>query len=107
MKQFEAYMISIRKDKKMPTVIVKGKITKGYDQWVTAFDSAETLRSEKYGITTIYRGKDLNEPDTIHAVMQTPSMEALQSHMENDAHIIAEAGGDPNPDANSVSIASD
>tara|TARA_B110000914_G_C15099286_1_gene280914 strand:- start:70 stop:279 length:210 start_codon:yes stop_codon:yes gene_type:complete len=62
---------------------------------------------EKYGITTVFRGQDLNEPDTIHAVMHTPSMEALQSHMENDADIIAQAGGDPNPEANSVSVASD
>ena len=91
----------------MPTLIIKGKITKGYDHWLAAYDGSEDLRNDKYGINTIYRGQDLNEPDTIHVVMHTPTMEAIQTHMENDAELISEAGGDPSPGANSMSMASD
>ena len=39
----------------MPTLILKQKITKGYEHWLAAFDGAEELRSG-YGIKTIYRG---------------------------------------------------
>ena len=35
----------------MPTLILKQKITKGYDHWLAAFDGAEELRSG-YGIKT-------------------------------------------------------
>ena len=75
----------------MPTLIIKGKITKGYDHWLAAFDGSEDLRNTKYGIQTIYRGQDLNEPNIIHVVMRTPTMEAVQKHMKNDAELISEA----------------
>ena len=91
----------------MPTLIIKGKILKAYDHWLAAYDGSEDLRSNKYGIKTIYRGQDLNEADTIHVVMHTPTMEAMQTHMENDAELISEAGGDPSQEANSMSMASD
>ena len=39
--------------------------------------------------------------------MHTPSMEAVQTHMENDAELISEAGGDPSPETNSMFMASD
>ena len=84
----------------MPTLIIKGKITKGYDHWLAAYDGAEELRKTKYGIKTIFRGQDLNEPDTIHVVMHTPTMEAIQTHMENDAELIS----DNNPAADAVVI---
>lgn len=91
----------------MPTVIIKGKMTKGYVHWLAAFDALEEHRDKDYGIRTLYRGQDLQEADTFHLVMFAPSMEVLQSHMENDAALIAEAGGDPNPDASTMSISSD
>ena len=50
----------------MPTLILKQKITKGYDHWLAAFDGAEDLRNDKYGIKTIYRGQDVNDKDTSH-----------------------------------------
>jgi hypothetical protein len=34
-------------------------------------------------------------------------METIQKHMETDAELIAQAGGDPNPDANEMVICSD
>ena len=40
----------------MPTLVIKGKITKGYEHWVNVYDHAEELRATKYGIKTIYRG---------------------------------------------------
>ena len=91
----------------MPTVIIKGKMTKGYDHWLAAFEGLEERRDKDYGIRTLYRGQDLQEADTFHLVMFTPSLEVLQSHMENEAVLIAEAGGDPDPDANTMSISSD
>ena len=90
----------------MPTLILKQKITKGYEHWLAAFDGAEELRSG-YGIKTIYRGQDAADADTIHVVMYTPSMEALQEHMQNEAEVIAEAGGDPSPEANIISVCTD
>ena len=31
----------------MPTLILKQKVTKGYDQWLAAYDGAEELRITK------------------------------------------------------------
>ena len=62
---------------------------------------------KKNGIKTIYRGQNLKETDTIHIVMFTPTMEALQKHMETDAEIISKAGGDPNPEASTIAVCSD
>ena len=47
----------------MPTIILKQKITKGYEHWLAAFDGAEELRSG-YGIKTIYRGQDAADADS-------------------------------------------
>ena len=91
----------------MPTLIIKGKITKGYEHWLSEYDGLAEHRETNYGIKTVFRGQDLNESDTIHVVMFTPSMEALQGHMEADAEIIARAGGDPNPESATISMCSD
>ena len=91
----------------MPTLIIKRKITKGYDHWLSAYDGAEDQRNNKYSIKTTYRGQDLNEPDTTHVVMHTPTTEAVQNHMENEAELISEAGSDPSPEANTMFMASD
>ncbi len=91
----------------MPTLIIKSKITKGYEHWVKAYDNAEDLRVSQYGIKTLYRGHDLQEENTVHVVMNTPSMEALQQHMENDAALMADAGGDPSPEATTILVSSD
>ena len=90
----------------MPTLILKQKITKGYEHWLTAFDGAEELRS-RYGMKTIYRGQDVADADTIHVVTYTPSMEVIEEHMENEADLIAAAGGDPDPNSMTMCIASD
>ena len=91
----------------MPTLVIKGKITKGYDHWVKVYDEAEDLRNSKYGIKTVYRGHELEDPNTIHVVMFTPNMNVLQQHMENEADLIADAGGDPSPEANHITMCSD
>ena len=49
----------------------------------------------------------MDDPNTIHVVLYTPSMEIIQQHMENDAELIAQAGGDPSPEANEMVICSD
>ena len=41
------------------------------------------------------------------SVLHTPSMEALQEHMQNEAEKIAEAGGDPSPDSNVICVCTD
>ena len=43
----------------------------------------------------------------IHVVMNTPSMEVLQQHMENEAELIASAGGSTNPEDNTITLCSD
>ena len=91
----------------MPTLVIKGKITKGYDHWVKVYDDAEDLRNSKYGIKTVYRGHELEDPNTIHVVMFTPNMDVLQQHMKNEADLIADAGGDPSPEANHITMCSD
>jgi hypothetical protein len=91
----------------MPTLVIKGKITEGYDHWLKVFDESEEMRNSTYGIKCLYRGHEMDDPDTIHVVMFTPSMETIQKHMETDAELIAQAGGDPNPDANEMVICSD
>ena len=91
----------------MPTLVIKGIITKGYDHWVKVYDEAEDLRNSKYGIKTVYRGHELEDPNTIHVVMFTPNMDVLQQHMENEADLIADAGGDPSPEANHITMCSD
>ena len=37
----------------MPTLVIKGKITKDYSHWVKVYDEVEDLRNSKYGIKTI------------------------------------------------------
>lgn len=100
-------VISIRRLKIMPTLVIKGKITKGYDHWLDAFDGSEEMRNSRYGIKCLYRGHEIDDPDTIHVVLFTPSIETIQQHMQNDAELIAQAGGDPTPEANEMVICSD
>ena len=91
----------------MPTLVIKGKIVKDYSHWVKVYDEAEDLRNSKYGIKTIYRGHEMEDESTIHVVMNTPSMEVLQEHMENEAELIASAGGSTNPEDNVITLCSD
>ena len=65
------------------------------------------LRNSKYGIRTIYRGHEMEDESTIHVVMNTPSMEVLNQHMENEAELIASAGGSANPEDNTITLCSD
>ena len=103
----EYSIVFIRKVKIMPTLVIKGKITKGYDHWLDAFDGSEEMRNSRYGIKCLYRGHEIDDPDTIHVVLFTPSIETIQQHMQNDAELIAQAGGDPTPEANEMVICSD
>ncbi len=103
-----AYSVTfIGRVKIMPTLVIKGKITKGYDHWLDAFDGSEKMRNSRYGIKCLYRGHEIDDPDTIHVVLFTPSIETIQQHMQNDAELIAQAGGDPTPEANEMVICSD
>ena len=38
--------------------------------------------------------------------MNTPSMEVLQKHMENEAELIASSGGSTNPEDNIITLCS-
>ena len=63
--------------------------------WLAAFDGSEDLQlNTRIRYQNHIPWSNLNEPDTIHVVMQTPTMEAVQKHMENDAELISEAGDD-------------
>ena len=72
----------------MPTLVIKGKITEGYDHQLKVFDESELMRNSKYGIKCLYRRHEIDDPDTIHVVMFTPSMETIQEHMKNDADLL-------------------
>ena len=52
----------------------------------------------------MYRGNEVSDPDTIHVVMYTPSMEVIKEHRKNEAERIAAAGGDNDPETMSMSI---
>ena len=45
-----AFLMQSYRSNKMPTLILKQKITKGYDHWLAAFDGAEGLRNSKYDV---------------------------------------------------------
>ena len=49
----------------------------------------------------------MEDESTIHVVMNTPSMEVLHQHMENEAELIASAGGSTNPEDNTITLCSD
>ena len=91
----------------MPSLVIKGKIIKEYSHWGKVCDKAEDLKNSKYGIKTIYRGHEMEDESTIHVVMNTPSMEVLQEHMESEAKLIASAGGSKNPEDNIITLCSD
>ena len=95
------------RNREKPTLVIKGKITKGYDHWLEAFDGEEKLRNSNYGIKYIYRGHEIDDPVTIHVVVYTPSMAAITEYMENDRGAIDTVGGDPNPAANEMVICLD
>ena len=44
---------------------------------------------------------------TIHVVMNTPRMEVLQQHIENEAEFIASADGSINPEDKIITLCSD
>ena len=68
----------------MPTLILKQKITKGYEHWLAAFDGAEELRSG-YGIKTIYRGQDAADADTCLLYTSPSPRDGLLSRMPSSA----------------------
>ena len=62
----------------MPTLVIKGKITKGYEHWVKVYDQTQELRYTKYGIKTIDKGHELEIPNTIDDIVNTPSLDLLK-----------------------------
>ena len=48
----------------------------------------------------------MEDATTVLVVMNTPSMEALQQHMENDAELMADASGDPSPENTQITVCS-
>ena len=75
----------------MPTLIIKGKITKGYDHWLAAFDGSDGTLSLNTVSKCHIPWSGFKRARYIR-VMHTPTMEAVQKHMENDAELISEAG---------------
>ena len=69
------------------------------DSYTSNIDSVIILQKKQF--------YELENSNTIHVVMYTPSMEVLQKHMENEAELIAEAGGDTSPEANVITLCSD
>ena len=61
----------------MPTLVIKGIITKGYEHLVKVYDQTYELRYTKYGIKTIDRGHELEVPNTRDDIVNTPSLDLL------------------------------
>ena len=55
----------------------------------------------------IINSKDQNGFTALHKACGQGDLEVVKYLLENDAELISEAGGDPSPEANSMSMASD
>ena len=75
----------------MPTIIMSAELETSFESWVQNFDDHQPARAE-VGIKDIYRGYVLNDPSQIRVVLWTPSMEVVESFMEEHAEHIKNSG---------------
>ena len=66
---------------------------KDWDHWKKAFDDHREPR-ETFGIKTIYVGNEIENPNKVHIVMDTPSADTMQKFMQQpeNSKVIAESG---------------
>ena len=66
---------------------------KDWGHWKKAFDSHSGPR-EVAGIKTIYVGNELENPNKVHVVMETPAADTMQKFMQQpeNAKVIEESG---------------
>jgi hypothetical protein len=100
----ELHISIIGKEILMPVVIMRAKLEKSYEHWVSAFDGNNDAR-EAAGFKVLYRGHELNDPTTIHVVQYTPSVELIGKFMKENADVIKEAGHIP--ESTEVTICTD
>ena len=64
-----------------------------WDHWKKMFDEHSSPRQEA-GIKTIYVGNELDNPNKVHVVMQTPAADTMQKFMQDpeNAKIIEQSG---------------
>ncbi len=64
-----------------------------WDHWKKMFDEHSGPRQEA-GIKTIYVGNELDNPNKVHVVMQTPAADTIQKFMQDpeNAKIIEQSG---------------
>jgi hypothetical protein len=64
-----------------------------WDHWKKMFDEHSGPRQEA-GIKTIYVGNELDNPNKVHVVMQTPAADTMQKFMQDpeNSKIIEQSG---------------
>ena len=75
----------------MPTILMTAKLEKPFSDWVKVFDGHKPAR-QAAGIRDIYRGHQLDAPDTIHVLMSVPSVEALEAFIAEHSETIKSSG---------------
>jgi hypothetical protein len=88
----------------MPTVIMTAKLEKPFADWVKVFDNHKPAR-EAAGIRAIYRGHQLDAPDTIHVLMSVPSMAVMEAFIAEHGETIKNSGH--NVESTKVTVCSD
>jgi hypothetical protein len=64
-----------------------------WDHWKKMFDEHSGPRQEA-GIKTIYVGNELDNPNKVHVVMQTPAADTMQKFMQDpeNSKLIEQSG---------------
>jgi hypothetical protein len=75
----------------MPTILMTAKLEKPYADWAKAFDDHKPAR-EAAGIRDIYRGHQLDAPDTIHVLMSVPSMDVMAAFIAEHGETMKKSG---------------
>ena len=66
---------------------------KDWDHWKKSFDAHKEPR-EAAGIKTVYVGNEIDNPNKVHIVMETPAADTMKKFMQDpdNAKVIEESG---------------
>ena len=69
---------------KILKLIIKRKMTQGYDHFQEVSNISEAMRNAKYGIECSYQERLMADPHAFHVVFYTAVMEIIQQHKEKN-----------------------
>ena len=78
----------------MPVVVINATTSKTYREWKEVFDSVEDQRKAA-GIEVLYVGHALENEQHVHAVQRVSSKEVFMRLMDENRHVMKDAGVDP------------